>query len=41
MYLETSNDAKSMVELGDKIRVGVYELTGYAIIENKTELRDE
>lgn len=40
-FVSTSEDANTLVENGEKLRVGIYELVGYATVENKTEVRPE
>jgi hypothetical protein len=39
--ISADEDGDGLVEKGDSGRVGVYELVGYATVENKTEVRKE
>jgi hypothetical protein len=40
-FVNTAERAETLVERGEKLRVGIYELVGYAVVENKTEVIPE
>jgi hypothetical protein len=37
-FLRTSDDPGTLVETGETLRVGVYELTGYATVKSHTTI---
>jgi hypothetical protein len=41
LFLRTDPEPKSLVEVNETLRVGVYELVGYAIVKNTTNTTSE